>query len=36
MKIYSGSESQARVEEDVVSTPLLPGFTLKLRKIFGD
>jgi Uma2 family endonuclease len=36
MKIYSGSESQARVEEDAVSTTLLPGFALKLRELFGD
>ena len=35
MKIYSGSESQMRVEEEAVTTPLLPGFTLKLAEILG-
>ena len=36
MQIYPGSESQMRVEEEAVTTPLLPRFTLKLAEILGE
>lgn len=36
MAIYSGSESQMRIEYESVSTPLLPGLALNLKDILGE
>jgi Uma2 family endonuclease len=36
MVIYSGSESEMRVDYESVSTPLLPGFALNLKDILGE
>jgi len=36
MMIHAGSVSQVRVEQERVTTPLLPGFTLTLREILGE
>ncbi len=34
--IYAGGASKVRVEQEAVTTPLLPGFTLSLREILGE
>jgi Uma2 family endonuclease len=36
MVIYAGSASQVRVEDESVSTPLLPGFSMTLQEILGN